>query len=152
MKIKGPWDAERIARFLDDSRIPARIGVLTSSGTPLVLSLWYLPRGGAIWCACNRRARVVELLKRDPRCGFEIASDQPPYRGVRGQGRAQLDPPGGAEVLSALLARYRISGRSQLAGILLEQAASGNEVAIRIDPDWMTSWDFSSRMHDAFEA
>jgi len=152
MKIKGPWDAERIGRFLEDSVIPARVGVLTAAGTPLVLSLWFLPRDDAIWCACNQRARVIEFLRRDPRCGFEIAADTPPYRGVRGQGRAQLDAPGGAEVLSALLARYRISGRSELSGKLLEQAASGNEVAIRIDPDWMTSWDFSSRMRDAFQA
>lgn len=150
MKLKGPWDAARICQHLDEAVIPARLGVLTPAGVPLVVSLWFLPRDGAIWCACNRRARVIALLRRDPRCGFEIASEAPPYRGVRGQGTAQLDAPGGAEVLKALLARYRISPRSQLAGLLLKEADSANEVAIRIVPDWMTSWDFSARMKDAF--
>ncbi len=146
MKLKGPWNAGAVERFLAESVIPARIGVLTTNGVPLVLSLWFVHRDGAIWCACNKKARVIELLARNPRCGFEIAAETPPYRGVRGQGVAQLDIPGGAGVLAELLERYRIPGHSRLATMLLEEAV--NEVAIRIEPEWMTSWDFSARMSD----
>ena len=146
MKLKGPWTSTQITTFLADAIIPARIGVLTSDGAPLVLSLWFLHRDGAIWCACNKKARAIELLKKDPRCGFEVASELPPYRGVRGQGRAELDAPGGAQVLSDLLARYNISTHSKLAQMLAKDSA--NEVAIRIVPAWMTSWDFSARMND----
>jgi nitroimidazol reductase NimA-like FMN-containing flavoprotein (pyridoxamine 5'-phosphate oxidase superfamily) len=152
MNIKGPWSAAQIRRHLDESIIPARVAVLTPGGAPLVLSLWFMHRDGAIWCACNRRARLVKLLERDPRCGFEIAAEAPPYRGVRGQGTATLAPPRGAEVLAALLARYRVSAHSTLAATLTSEAARGNEMAIRIDPAWMTSWDFSARMADAFAA
>ncbi len=151
MKVKGPWSVDEIQRFLDQSVIPARIAVLSSSGAPLVLSLWFLSRDGAIWCACNRRARVVELLRHNPSCGFEIASELPPYRGVRGQGTAELDAPGGAQVLSELLARYRLAAGSRLAGMLLQEAARSHEVAIRIAPRWISSWDFTARMADAFE-
>ena len=146
MKLRGPWDAAAIGQFLADAVIPARIAVLAGNGTPLVLSLWFLHRDGAIWCACNSKARVVELLRNNPRCGFEIAVEAPPYRGVRGQGSAQLDAPGGARVLAGLLERYHIPSRSRLAKMLAREAA--NEVAIRIDPDWVTSWDFSARMSD----
>lgn len=150
MKIKGIWTIERVRQYLDETLIPARIAVLSPSGTPLVLSLWFMQRDGAIWCACNKRARVIELLQKNPRCGFEIASEMPPYRGVRGQGSAQLDVPGGAEVLTALLSRYQIAEGSRLDGMLRKEAA--NEVAIRIDPEWIMSWDFSTRMADAIEA
>jgi nitroimidazol reductase NimA-like FMN-containing flavoprotein (pyridoxamine 5'-phosphate oxidase superfamily) len=146
MKLRGPWDAATIGQFLADAVIPARIAVLAGNGTPLVLSLWFLHRDGAIWCACNSKARVIELLRNNPRCGFEVAVEAPPYRGVRGQGRAQLDAPGGARVLADLLERYRIPSQSRLAKMLTREAA--NEVAIRIDPDWVTSWDFSARMSD----
>ena len=146
MKLKGPWNAGAINQFLAESVIPARIGVLTSNGAPLVLSLWFLHRDGAIWCACNKKARVIELLGKNPRCGFEIAAEAPPYRGVRGQGKAELDAPGGAQVLNELLARYNIPKHSKLAQLLAKETA--NEVAIRIVPDWMTSWDFSARMSD----
>lgn len=147
MKIKGPWTAQQIGSYLAETIIPARIAVLTPSGSPLVLSLWFLPRDGAIWCACNKRARAIELLREDPRCGFEIASEILPYRGVRGQGQAVLDSAEGPAVLAELLSRYRIHSGSKLATLLNKEAA--NEVAIRIDPDWMTSWDFSARMSDA---
>ena len=149
MKIKGPWNEAQIRTYLEDTVIPARVAVLLPSGAPLVLSLWFLPRDGAIWCACNKKARVVELLREDPRCGFEIASEIPPYRGVRGQGEAFLDAPEGPAVLAALLARYRIAAGSRLGTMLTREAANDNEVAIRIVPDWMTSWDFSARMADA---
>jgi hypothetical protein len=49
-------------------------------------------------------------------------------------------------VLADLLERYHIPSRSRLAKMLAREAA--NEVAIRIDPDWVTSWDFSARMSD----
>ena len=147
MKLKGPWSDADVRRHLESTVIPARVAVNTPAGAPLVLSLWFLPRNGSIWCACNRRAKVVELLRRDPRCSFEIASEVPPYRGVRGQGKAVLDNAEGSAILAALLARYRIAPRSKLATMLNKEAA--NEVAIRIDPDWVTSWDFSARMADA---
>ena len=146
MKLKGPWNAGTVERFLADAVIPARIGVLAGNGAPLVLSLWFLHRDGAIWCACNKKARVIELLGKNPRCGFEIAAETPPYRGVRGQGTARLDAPGGAGVLTDLLERYRIPSQSRLAKMLAAEAV--NEVAIRIEPEWMTSWDFSARMAD----
>ena len=120
--------------------------MLTSNGAPLVLSLWFMHRDDAIWCACNKKARVIELLGKNSRCGFEIAAETPPYRGVRGQGIAQLDAPGGARVLAELLKRYRIPDHSRLAKMLAEEAV--NEVAIRIEPEWMTSWDFTTRMSD----
>ena len=146
MKLKGPWNAGAVERFLAESVIPARIGVLTTNGVPLVLSLWFMHRDGAIWCASNKKARVIELLGRNPRCGFEIAAETPPYRGVRGQGRAELDAPGGALMLNELLARYNIPMHSKLAQLLAKEAA--NEVAIRIVPEWVMSWDFSARMSD----
>ncbi len=146
MKLKGPWNAGAVERFLAESVIPARIGVLTTNGVPLVLSLWFMHRDGAIWCACNKKARVIELLGKNPRCGFEIAAETPPYRGVRGQGRAELDAPGGAQMLNELLARYNIPMHSKLAQLLAKEAA--NEVAIRIVPEWVMSWDFSARMSD----
>jgi hypothetical protein len=46
--------------------------------------------GDRAWA--NGRARILEYLRVEPRCGFEVASDRPPYRGVRGQGVASLHP------------------------------------------------------------
>ena len=127
--------------------MPLRLAVNDATGCPLVLSLWFLYDDGAIWCATNARGRFIGHLKREGRCGFEMAGDTPPYRGVRGRGRASLHPDKGGEILERLLSRYGIASDSRLATMLLSRI--DEEVAIRILPERFSSWDFSRRMKGA---
>ena len=86
----------------------------------------------------------MRFLRADARCGFEVAGDVPPYRGVRGYGRARLVPERGEAVLRALVLRYLGSDEGSLARWLLSRAA--REVAVRIEPQRFLSWDYSERM------
>lgn len=124
--------------------VPLRLAVLAGSGTPRVLSLWYLWRDGALWCATSPTAWVVARLRADARCGFEVAGDRPPYRGVRGEARAELLPDAGGPILEALLDRYLGGRDSRLARWLLARAE--NEMGIRIVPSRVSSWDYTRRM------
>lgn len=124
--------------------MPVRLACLTASGWPLVLSLWFLYRHGALWCASRPGARVVEHLGRDARCGFEVAREAPPYRGVRGQARATVLRAAGGPLLGELIDRYLGARTSPLARRLLAGAA--DEVAIRVVPTRLTSWDYTARM------
>jgi hypothetical protein len=132
--------------YLSEIRIPLRLSCLMASGWPSVLSLWYLYREGNLYCATQDTAKVVSYLRHDPRCAFEIAADQPPYCGVRGQGMATLDSPLGPEILQHLLIRYLGSTDSPLAQRLLAQ--SQHEVAIIIKPSKVFTWNYTSRMKD----
>lgn len=138
------WTAGQIEHFLGETRIPARVACITVSGAPLVCSLWFLYEADALWCATRQDADVVAMLAREPRCAFEIAGDAPPYRGVRGQGRATLSSGDGAGILGRLVDRYVDDRRTHFARWLL--ARQDREVAIRIDFEWLTSWDFTARM------
>jgi len=144
--LSGPWSAARAARFLTEQAIPLRLGCLTASGWPLVVSHWFLYRDGMLWCATQASAKVVGYLRAEPRCSFEVATNDPPYRGVRGQGRAHLEPAAGDAVLRGLIDRYLGSDDSAFATWLLSRA--GDEMAIRIEPHRVRSWDFSRRMAD----
>jgi nitroimidazol reductase NimA-like FMN-containing flavoprotein (pyridoxamine 5'-phosphate oxidase superfamily) len=135
---------ERVTRYLREARVPARLACLGAGGAPLVCSLWYLFDGAALWCASQGDAVVVRRLGADPRVGFEVAGDEPPYKGVRGQGRAELRPADGARVLTELLDRYQGGRATPLARWLLARA--DREVAVRIEIDWLTAWDYSARM------
>lgn len=137
---------EDVAAYLDEMRIPLRLAVLTQSGWPVVLSLWYVLIDGVLWCATQDTARVVRYLRREPRCGFEVASEQPPYRGVRGQGRATVSPERGEEILGILLDRYLGGKGSSLARRLLARA--DREVAIGVTPTRVHTWDYTERMRD----
>jgi len=144
MKHSGPWSLEEIHRYLESSVLPIRLGCRSASGHPVVLSLWYVWREGALWCATSATARVVSMLEADPRCGFEVAGDEPPYRGVRGQAMASVDRNRGDEMLELLVDRYLGTRDTAFARWLLERSTP--EVAIRIRPSRLTSWDFTGRM------
>ena len=147
MPSSGFQTDDQINAFIAQARIPLRLAVLDGTGCPIVLSLWFLQEDGAFWCATKADAQVIRYLTARPRCGFEIAGDTPPYRGVRGKGTATLHPERGAEILERLLDRYAILPGSRLASMLLAKA--DQEVAIRIVPQRLSSWDFSRRMKDS---
>lgn len=147
VKLRGPWGGADIAAFLDETTIPVRLAVEDRAASPWVVSLWFLHDSGSLWCATNRHAKLVSYLRARPQCGFEVAGDTPPYRGIRGKGQATIVPERGAEILHRLLTRYGVSPQSMLARSLL--AKIDQEVAICITPTRITSWDFTNRMADA---
>ena len=144
LRTSSVWQQPQVDQFLQDCLIPIRLACIQSNGGPLVCSLWYLYDQGVIWCATQRSASVVALLEKQPLCGFEVAPESMPYRGIRGQGKVILSDPEGADTLLRLIDRYLGHRNSDFACWLI--ARSATEVAIRIEPEWMTSWDFSDRM------
>lgn len=142
--VSGPWSQEQVARWLEGARIPVRLAVHAPRG-PLVVSLWFRFDGTQLWCATRTGADIVGHVRRDPRVGVEVAGDLPPYRGVRGTGRAEVDAEAGVATLDALLDRYLDAGNAALADDLRRAAAQG-EVAVRIGELTLASWDFSGRM------
>ncbi len=143
----GPWSESETRDFLTDARIPMRLAANTPSGFPVVLSLWFLPLEDEFLAAVHRDSRIAKRLADDPRCAFEVALNQPPYRGVRGNATATLEPAGAREVLETLLHRYLGSTDSNLGRFLLGRA--DEELVIRLRPHRIDSWDFRERMSDA---
>jgi hypothetical protein len=147
IRLTGPWTKSRVREFLAEARIPMRLAANTDSGFPIVLSLWFLPEEDELLAAVHRDARIAKRLRADPRCAFEIAPNEPPYRGVRGQAIASLDPNRASALLERLLDRYLGSSDSSLGRFLLARAEE--ELIVRLQPSWIASWDYSQRMEDS---
>lgn len=143
-RIRGPWSPAEVVAFLEAERSPLRLALHGERGFPLVVSLWFRHAAGALWCATHATSLVARRLARDDRVAFEVSTNDPPYRGVRGQGRIERLPAEGARELEALLRRYLGGTDSSLARWLLSRA--DGEVALRIVPDRILSWDFTARM------
>ena len=144
VRKSSAWDQSTIDAFLRDTVIPVRLACSDTEGVTLICSLWYLYDDGFIWCATQKSAALVRLLEGQQHCGFEIAPESMPYRGVRGQGSVTLMPAEGEVVLLRLIDRYLGKRDTGFAQWLVKRA--NQEVAIKIEPDWVTSWDFGSRM------
>lgn len=141
---RGAWTADEVASFLDETTVPIRIATHRPDGSLWMVALWYRFRDGAFECATSADANIVDFLEADGSVAFDISTNEIPYRGVRGAGRARIESEGGMEVLRDLLERYLGGTDSDLAEWLLRPER--DEVRIRIEPDDVYSWDYSDRM------
>lgn len=144
--IKGPWDLSRIEHFLHDSRYPVRLACVGADGYPRVVSVWFRYLHGQLFCVSHRASALVSVLATNPRVGFEVGPNDPPYHGVRGRGDAELSEVGGGAMLESLLDRYLGGADSSLARWLLSRRE--DELLITITPRSWFSWDYRERMKD----
>lgn len=142
-----------IMEFLTNSKIPIRLACMSISDWPIVVSLWYTYMNEKVYCATQNTAKVVKYLRKNPKCGFEIAGDSFPYRGVRGYGKASIVENKGEEILRMLIQKY-LTGKEttisslKLYKLLLSKEHLQNEVAIEIIPAAIFKWDYKKRMID----
>jgi hypothetical protein len=127
-----------------DTTIPIRIGFIKPNGAPSIISLWYIDINGKIYCATQKTAKILHYLENKPTCGFEIAGDQPPYKGSRGEGTVKIIPSKGPEILKMLIKKYLGDKESKLSKFLTSH--SKNEIAIEITPKKIFHYDYSKRM------
>jgi nitroimidazol reductase NimA-like FMN-containing flavoprotein (pyridoxamine 5'-phosphate oxidase superfamily) len=132
--------------LISDQKIPIRLAFLKPDGTPNIISLWYEQIDGKIYCATQKTAKIVSYLEQNPNCGFEIATDKPPYKGSRGNGIAKIIPEDGDKILDILMSKYLGNKKSTLSKFLKNNAKT--EVAIQITPQKIFNYDYSKRMKD----
>tara|TARA_R110002124_G_scaffold48299_2_gene142808 strand:+ start:1582 stop:2031 length:450 start_codon:yes stop_codon:yes gene_type:complete len=142
--LKGPWNKAEVDSFLSNTQFPLRLACVAQDGFPRVVSVWYGFDGHYLRCVSHRTSQLVNLLQRSDRVGFELAPNEPPYHGVRGQGIARLDADEDGEVLTQMLQRYLGGTDSKLGQWLLSR--SEDEVLITIEPLRLFSWDYRERM------
>ena len=142
--VSGPWSASQADAFLRDAAIPLRLSCLRTDGFPLVASHWFSWHDDALWIVIHQNAAVAKCLTREPRCGFEVCADAPPYLGVRGQALSKPVPDKGRALLADLLLRYEIPREGHLGRWLLGRA--DEEIAFRLDIVRLYTWDYRARM------
>ncbi len=133
-----------INTFITDVKIPIRLGFINSNNIPGIISLWYVCHEEKIYCATQKTAKIVSYLEKNPACGFEIAGDKPPYKGIRGEGTVKILNETGPFVLDLLIQKYLGEKESTLSKFLKDN--SKTEVAIEITPQKIFHYDYSKRM------
>ncbi|MFT5350338.1 MAG: hypothetical protein ACI9MF_001154 [Gammaproteobacteria bacterium] len=138
---------EDINSFLNSYLAPIRLSGILDSGYPIICSLWFEHRDNAIWCATKKTSRIARVFADNTKCAFELAPNEPPYYGVRGQGIASLHLENTDDLLERLIIRYLGNNESRLAKKLLNNTAT--EVVIKVEPTKIFSWDYRKRMEES---
>lgn len=141
--FRGAWDEREVAAFLDTPR-PLRLSVRRPDGSPWIVTLWYRYDDGVFECATSANADVVRYLRAEADVAFDVSTNDPPYRGVRGNGTASVDTDADQSLLRALVARYLGGTDSTLAERLLAEGREEARIVIR--PARVYSWDYTDRM------
>lgn len=149
--VDGTPSSDWVDDFLSSQTIPVRLATRTPAGGLWMLSLWYGydADAGELRLATSASARVVDYLEYDAGVAFEISTNDPPYRGVRGQGTASLEPDAEKALLRTLVERYLGGTDNDLANWLLRD--DREEVQITIDVTRAYAWDYSDRMGDVVD-
>ena len=143
-RMSGPWGPEQVETHLASTVVPLRLSVTNTAGWPIVLSLWFIYEDQKLFATSRTRSKVVAFLAANPRCGFEIARETPPYCGVRGYGVAALSPDCDAKMLRRLSERYLGHEDTPFNRWLISGA--NDETTISITPRSWMSWDYRARM------
>ena len=146
MQIRGNLDRAEIEQFLREVTIPVRIACHTPGDRLWMLSLWFRYADGCLHCATSKQAAVVGYLEHDDQVAFEVSTNHPPYRGVRGGGVASVRDDPEKALLRELLERYLGDTETPLGRRLLSEKRE--EVTISIDPSVVFGWDFTDRMKE----
>ena len=141
---KSAWSNSEVEEFLASYRAPMRLAVTRGSGFPLICSLWFAYDGERILCATTGQSKIVECIRANSKCGFELAPNEPPYFGIRGHGVATVSSEGAMDLLGSLVDDYLGARDTELASWLLSRTE--DEVILAIEPRWITAWDFRDRM------
>lgn len=142
----GTWTDGELEAFLHESKIPMRIATHRPDGSLWTVALWYRYRKRCFQCATSADADIIRFLKSDPEVALDVSTNDPPYRGVRGNGTASLSPDRNKTTLIELIERYLGDTESALAKRLL--ADDRDEIQIEIRPRQLFSWDYTERMTD----
>ena len=67
--------SQKMMRFLKEINIPIRLSCISESDYPIVISLMYIYFDEKFFCATQNNSKIIGYLKRNSKCGFEIAGE-----------------------------------------------------------------------------
>ena len=144
VRPNSSWSADEINQFLQNNPIPMRISCNGDNGFPLICSVWFAVHKNTLYCISHENAKLTKQLQANNRCAFEVATNSPPYMGVRGQARATLERENAKQLMIELNDRYLEGHNSSLSNWLLSRIE--HECVIKLEPTWITAWDYTERM------
>ena len=135
---RGEWEAYLRGRHV------CVLGTIGPGGEPVLTPIWYLFDEGKLLMRTGQDSAKAANVRRDSRVTVCVQDERPPYKSVTVYGTASIEPamPG----LDWRIAKHYlgfVGGKAYLR-VAAEEIQQSGEVTIVVDPERVTSQDFSA--------
>jgi PPOX class probable F420-dependent enzyme len=142
----GALTQPEIDRFLE-SRLNVHLATIDEMGDPNIQPVWfYYDRNvNELYAITGKTTKKVQNVRSRPTIYFSIDDDNFPYKGVKGKGSVTIleDSKKITPMVERIIMKYLGTLDHPVAKMIMENTRSGNEVLLKIDPKFFSTWDFA---------
>lgn len=142
----GALTQPEIDRFLE-SRLNVHLATIDEMGDPNIQPVWfYYDRNvNELYAITGKTTKKVQNVRSRPTIYFSIDDDNFPYKGVKGKGSVTIleDSKKITPMVERIIMKYLGTLDHPVAKMIMENTKSGNEVLLKIDPKFFSTWDFA---------
>jgi PPOX class probable F420-dependent enzyme len=117
----------------------ATLATYRRDGAAMLSPVWHEWHEGGFNVPTGEDDVKARHLRRDPRAGFVLYDNNPPYRGVELRCQPRIVPDPDRAVLRRIAVRYLGPER----GNAYADSSTGPSVVIRLEPGEWRAWDFA---------
>lgn len=144
-----PMNEQEILDFLSTGKLNIHLGTEDEKGHANVHPAWYLydPSREKIYLETSKQAKKTHNIRKNENVYFCIDDPNPPYKGVRGKGRARIheDIDFNVPIAEKIMVKYLGSTQHTMAKTLLDMQKKGQSVVLEISPKYYSTWDYSKQ-------
>ena len=142
----GALTQPEIDRFLE-SKLNVHLATIDEMGDPNIQPVWfYYDRNvNELYAITGKMTKKVQNVRSRPTIYFSIDDDNFPYKGVKGKGSVTIleDSKEITPMVERIIMKYLGTLDHPVAKMIMENTKSGNEVLLKIDPKFFSTWDFA---------
>jgi general stress protein 26 len=123
-----------------------QLATIDEMGDPNIQPLWFYYDKNAkkLYIMTNKATKKIQNIRSKPAVYFSIDDENFPYKGVKGKGTVTIleDPKGIMPIVEKINLKYLGTLDHPLAKRIMDNTRSGNQVLLKIDPKFFSTWDF----------
>ena len=132
--------------FLFSGKMNLFFGTIDEKNHPNIHPVWYIYENKKFYIATEKNSKKIKNIKQNKSVYFAIASEEIPFKGVRGKGVAKIigDTEFNGKIVKKIISKYLGDFENHLAKEIVEEIKNGTEIVIEISPKYLSTTNFES--------
>lgn len=145
MSATDSMSESEVKEFLQNSKIPLKLGTIDDRGDPVIHPLWYNYESDRIYLITATNSRKLKNAASRTKIYFCVDTETLPYKGVKGKGTLAriTDPDRAVSMGEKIVTKYMGSVDNSLGRFLMARLREDKEALLEITPHYYSVWDDS---------